>query len=218
MTGPIAGVMAIVPAAGESSRMGRPKLVLPVGHRSLIAGVIAALAQGGAERVFVVTPPDAATESAPLRSEIEAAGGEVVSTEIRPADMRASIEHGIEAIARLESQPATLLIVPGDSPGLTADLVRKVVTAAKQAPDAPVVPVVGGRRGHPLALPWALARTIRDLPPDLGVNALVRQHADRLVAIPTDDPGALADLDTPEDLAAWQARPQAPDTADLIRP
>ena len=50
-------IAAIVPAAGRSERMGRPKLILPIGGATVIARVVAALRQGGAEPVVVVAPP-----------------------------------------------------------------------------------------------------------------------------------------------------------------
>ena len=50
----MSGVAAIVPAAGLSTRMGRPKLLLPFGGEPLIVRVVNALRQGGAAPVVVV--------------------------------------------------------------------------------------------------------------------------------------------------------------------
>ncbi len=197
---------AIVPAAGLSVRMGRPKLLLPIGGRPLIARVVAALIEGGAGPVVVVAPP--ADPAAPWADEIAAladgAGALVVRPDSAPPDMRASVERGLDALAgRSGAPPPTVLIAPADSPGITPELVARVIAASAERPDALIVPAHRGRRGHPLALPWTIATAIRLLSPGLGINALVAGLADRLVEVDAHDPSALADLDTPDDYAAW---------------
>jgi molybdenum cofactor cytidylyltransferase len=199
-------IAALVPAAGESRRMGRPKLLLDIDGRTLIARVVAALSAGGAAPVVVVPPPAIVPGAAEVAAEATRAGAVVVVPDAQPPDMRASVEIGL-GVLELSALPiATVLLEPGDSPGLTPGLVGRVVAAAAARPDRIVVPTVAGKRGHPVALPWALARTITDLPPDLGVNTLLLQNPDRVEELPVDDLGAVADLDTPEDYRVWLDR------------
>lgn len=200
-------IAAIVPAAGESRRMGRPKLILPIEGRPLIARVVSAFREGGAFGVVVVSPPANAPGSLFLRQEAEAAGARVVVPETQPVDMRASIER---AIAELEQDPAVpraVLLAPADSPGLTPSLVKRLIEAHRRTPRLIVVPSVNGRRGHPIALPWLDALAIRALPPDRGVNALIAQRGALVVDLEVDDEGALDDLDTPEQYARWEKHP-----------
>jgi molybdenum cofactor cytidylyltransferase len=196
-------IVAIVPAAGESRRMGQPKLLLPVGGLTVIARVVSALRTGGVSRVVVVSPPHEAPEAAILQREAEDAGAEVVVPETRPPDMRASIEWGLAHLESAGPLPTTLLLAPADHPGLTPALAARVIERALDAPGAIVVPVADGRRGHPIALPWPLALAIKTLPPDAGVNALVRACEELVVEIDVDDPAALGDLDTPDDYRRW---------------
>src|SRR5688572_10852701 len=49
--------VALLPAAGASRRMGRPKLLLPVGGRPMVAGVVEALRGGGVGEIVLVTAP-----------------------------------------------------------------------------------------------------------------------------------------------------------------
>lgn len=60
-------------------------------------------------------------------------------------------------------------------------------------------PVWQGRRGHPVAFAATLWPDLAGLKGDEGARALLRRHG--VQALPTDDPGVLADVDTPEDLA-----------------
>jgi molybdenum cofactor cytidylyltransferase len=195
-------IAALVPAAGRSMRMGRPKLILPVGGVSLIARVVAALRAGGADRVVVVAPPGDAPGASRLIADAEGEGGEVVVLDRATADMRASFERGLNWLEQ-DPRPDGLLLCPGDSPGLSAALVARVVRGIQEHPDRIIIPTYEGKRGHPVALPWRLAAEVRCLPDGVGVNALMAAHADRVLTLDPGDPNALADMDTPEDYARW---------------
>jgi molybdenum cofactor cytidylyltransferase len=203
-------IAAIVPAAGRSKRMGRPKLILPVGGVSLIARVTTALRQGGADPVIVVVPPAWVPGAAELAAEAERAGANVVVAPQPPPHMRTSVELGLDRLAQVPPA-ATFLLAPGDSPGIDAHLVARVIARARAAPLSIVIPQARGRRGHPIALPWSLADEIRSLPDDVGINYLVARHAARVVTLEIDDPLALDDLDTPEDYRRWSAAAMALD-------
>lgn len=196
-------IAAVVPAAGASRRMGRPKLTLTVGGRSVIARVVSALIDGGASPVVVVVPPPEAPGAIELGREAALAGAEVVTPATQPADMRASFLFGLGFWDGRRDCPETVLLVPADSPGLCASLVSRVIRESREVRRAIVVPTVGGRRGHPIALPWALALGARDLPDGVGINALVANWEERVRELPTDDPAAVDDLDTPEDYRRW---------------
>jgi molybdenum cofactor cytidylyltransferase len=195
-------IAAIVPAAGQSLRMGRPKLILPVGGVPLIARVIAALKGGGAGRVIVIAGPADMPGALALIEAAKGQGAEVLVSPRPTADMRASIELGLEYLAQGPA-PAAVLLTPGDSPGLDAAAVARVIRQAAEHPGRIIVPRHDGRRGHPVLLPWSLASEIPGLPPGVGVNALLAAHPEAIVAFDADDPGILADLDTPADYRRW---------------
>jgi molybdenum cofactor cytidylyltransferase len=182
--------------------MGRPKLILPVGGVPLIVRVLAALRDGGVARVVVVAaPPDAPDDSALIEA-AEGQGAKVLVSPVPTADMRASVELGLEYLAQGKA-PEAILLTPGDSPGLHADIITQVIQRADNHPGRIVVPRHGGRRGHPVLLPWSLATQIPRLPAGVGVNALLAAHSDEIVAFDVADPGILADLDTPDDYRFW---------------
>jgi len=195
-------IVALVPAAGLSRRMGRPKLTLPVGGVPLIARVVAAFRAGGAGRVVVIAPPIGTPGASELVEAARDAGAELLIAPAPPPDMRASVELGL---GRLDEGPgpSAVLLAPGDSPGLDARSVSRVIRRAAGSPGRIIIPRHDGRRGHPLLLPWPMAREIWQLPPGVGVNALLARHADAVEFAETDDPGILADLDTPEDYRRW---------------
>lgn len=196
-------IAAIVPAAGLSVRMGTPKLTLDIGGESLIRRVVRAMICGGVDRVVVVAPPpgqDGAEAVARLAVE---AGADVVRLEAPTADMRATIERGLEALAESDP-PDAVLIAPGDSVGLVPGLVASVIGRFRENPGRIVVPTRAGKGGHPIGLPWAEARRIPDLPEGLGVNALIASRPDLIDRIEVPFVGHDADLDTPEDYRRWR--------------
>src|SRR5262249_24086080 len=150
--------------------------------RSMIARVVAALRDGGAAYVVVVSPPEGAPGEAELTAEAAQAGAALIITPyVQPPDMRSSVELAVRAMEAYQGPadlPQAVLLAPGDSPGLTPALVVRVILAARANPGRIVVPTVAGKRGHPVALPWAVAQEIRKLPEGVGVNALVARHAD----------------------------------------
>jgi molybdenum cofactor cytidylyltransferase len=189
--------------------MGRPKLTLPLGNgnQSVVALVVEALLSGGVDRVLCVVRPRENPESDRLAREVRDAGAEVLVRDPPPPDMRASVEHGIATLATEAIPPAGILLCPGDSPGITPSLVRRVIDEFANDPTMIVLPRSEGKRGHPAAIPWDLALKIRELPPGSGVNALHALHEPRRVFLPiAEGAAAFADLDTPQDYQAWKER------------
>jgi molybdenum cofactor cytidylyltransferase len=194
-------IAAVVPAAGRSSRMGRPKLLLDFEGESLIHRVVTALRVGGADRIVVVPPVDS-PEAAEIAAEASAAGAEVLIPESQPSEMRDSVELGL-AVLDAHPRPASVLLTPGDVPGLAPGLVARLLAVANDHPDRIVIPTHDGHHGHPIVLPWDVAIRVRDLPDDAGVDRLVDAHRDRLLEVNVSAPGAIDDLDTPEELERW---------------
>jgi len=228
-------IAAIVPGAGLSRRMGRPKLILPLADgRTVLSTVLSGLIRGGVECVILVTPPRDSPLAELMGREAVAINefsrfregeppGEplnpqarrephppdisrtvkVLVPEVQPEDMRASVELGLAALP-VDDPPTTLLLCPADSPGITAGLVARVLELALKEPEAIVIPTFQGKRGHPVAMPWSIAQEIPKLPEGVGVNALIKQHSGIIVEIVEEEPGAILDLDTPEDYRRWE--------------
>src|SRR5207244_5407504 len=117
-------LLALIPAAGHSTRMGRPKLALPLGGRTVLECIIDALKQAEAE-VLVILGPHVAELAAPARS----AGAIVLELPQATPHMRATVEAGLAHLeAQFHPDPAEpWLLSPADHPTLDPDLVRSLV-------------------------------------------------------------------------------------------
>jgi molybdenum cofactor cytidylyltransferase len=209
---------ALIPAGGHSTRMGRPKLTLPLGDRTVIEHVLAALREAAVDQVLVVIGSHV-PELAPLA----AAGGASVAVLPEPtADMRATVEHGLRWLAdHVHPRPEDAwLLVPADHPTLEAEAVRQLLRGREQYPSHSVwVPTFQGRRGHPALITWEHVPGIRSLPAGQGINAYLRQHAEETAEIPVESASVLCDLDLPEDYERLQQtlfrrEPRASDKGD----
>ena len=196
-------IHAVVPAAGASRRMGRPKLLLPWGSRgeTVVGAVVEALAAGGAGRVALVVGPPADEVAVELAAWGRRRGLTVAANPHPERGMLSSILCGVAALGGaddLRRRNTALLVTPADLPALAPSTVA-AVAAALRAGALLAVPLHRGRRGHPLGIASSLLPEIARLELAAGLRQLVARHADALVEVPVDDPGAVHDVDTPDD-------------------
>jgi molybdenum cofactor cytidylyltransferase len=197
-------IFAIVPACGHSKRMGRPKLSLPLGKRTVIEHVVTALHGGGVDHVLVVIGPHI-PELVPLV--IQAKAEPFVLPEATP-DMRTTVTHGLNWLAThfAPSSSDAWLLVPGDHPTLDPITVRTVCSAhhvLRPKPGA-VVPVCNGRRGHPVLIDWSLTPSLLSFPTDQGINSFLRSRDVETFEVAVTN-STLDDIDTPEDYQRMMA-------------
>jgi molybdenum cofactor cytidylyltransferase len=189
---------AVVPAAGKSVRMGRPKLALPLGDRTVLECVVSALRQAGVDHVLVVVGPHV-PQLAPLA---ESAGAHVLQLTEETPEMRATVEEGLRWLEeRFRPRPDDgWLLVPADHPTVDPSFVQLLVAERAAHPGKSiVVPTHGGRRGHPTLIDWKHVAAIRAQARGAGLNVYFRQQSAETLEVPAASPDVLFDLDTPED-------------------
>lgn len=202
-------VFAIVPAAGRSRRMGAPKLLLQLGGRTVIDTVLKSWIDSCVCETVVVARADDATLLARCRRH----DVHLIATESKPIDMRATLIIGLHDIMRrlAPSGDDAWMVAPADLPGLTTSLINAV--ASRYDPLAPriVVPCRGGRRGHPVLLPWSAAAPFCAAAGRSGLNEFLRrQPGAALNVIDVGAEPATVDLDTPLDLRHWLGEGMTP--------
>jgi len=188
-------VIGIVLAAGASSRMGRPKALLPIGTETFVSRVCRVLAEGGVDDVIVVVGP----ETSDVGLALERAGvlARIVENPERDQGQLTSLQVGLVAADRPGVEAVLVQLV--DAPLVAPSTVRAVLEAFRRT-RAPIVrPAFGARHGHPVIFARSIFDDLRTADPVVGARAVVRAHAARGVDVPVDDPGACQDIDTPED-------------------
>jgi len=194
-------VVGIVLAAGASSRMGRPKALLPIGDSLFVTRACTTLLEAGVDDLVVVAGP----EHEAIAGALAAAGlpARVVENRRRDEGQLSSVLAGLAVADRPGVEAVLVHLV--DVPLVRAGTVRAVMDAFSST-HAPVVrPVAGGRRGHPVLFARHVFDDLRRADPAVGAKAVVRVHAAEVCDVEVDDEGACRDVDTPEDYARLAA-------------
>lgn len=191
----------LILAAGASSRMApRDKLLEEIDGEPLLRLVARRAVETGAP-VIVVLPPDR-----PLRA--RALAGLALTTALAgdaARGMTASLRAGIAA---LPPDCPGVMVLPADLPGPTsADLARLLALFAADPRAILRATAEDGREGHPALFPADLFPALAGLSGDEGGRSVLQANRDRLRLVPLPGDRAVLDLDTPEDWAAFRARP-----------
>ena len=209
-------VAAVVLAAGQSSRMGQLKQVMPWGARGTVIGEVVQRLQrvAGLSEIVVVTGRDRAMVEACVAQALSVAQGPPASSAVAPrvsappvrtvfnpkfaeAEMARSVEAGLDA---LPEDTLAVLVVLGDQPQLRPEVIEALLQRWRETQAPVVAPFYQGQRGNPVLLDrsvWPLVRAL----PDSANPRQIFQAAGRLERLDVADDTILCDLDTPEDYA-----------------
>jgi molybdenum cofactor cytidylyltransferase len=190
-------IWAVILAAGESRRMGTQKLLLPFAGTTVVGAVVRAALASRAGRTLVVLGADRAA----VREETETLEIEFAVNENYPLGMLSSIQAGFKA---LPTDAEAAVVMLGDQPFLPAKVVDAVIEAYRTSGKGIVIPVFGGRRGHPVLVDMKYRDEVLGLDPAEGLRRLMRAHPGDIREVDVDDADILRDMDTPEDYRAAQ--------------
>lgn len=188
--------------------MGRPKLLLQVQGQTLIRRLINQLSSARLDAIDVLVRADDASLQEELRDTVARV---VISAET--ADMKESVRRLLCAVRgdRFPQADDGWLLVPADHPIVEDAVLTRLVEAWSQNGDQVVLPVHRGKRGHPVILPWALTDSLDAIPPDQGLNWLIRQSGVPVLEIECAEESVLWDVDTPAEFERIKAILEAAD-------
>lgn len=186
-------VSAVILAAGQSTRMGRPnKLLMEVGGDTILRRVIAA-----------ALPVVDALPLVVLGHEADAVAASIAGL---PVGLITNTDHasGQESSVRLglRNAPAEdlTLIILGDQPFLTSDDLSALIASHLASDgDRITVPVRGADRGNPVAIPAALRDRLLESEARLGCGGFTRKNPDLVHRFETERRGFFVDIDTAAD-------------------
>jgi molybdenum cofactor cytidylyltransferase len=181
-------IAAIVLAAGGSTRMGRDKATLRAGvdGSTFLDAIHSTLDAAGVGVVRVVVAPGR-----------ERADQDDVVNPDPAAGMLSSIHCGLRA---LPGELDAVIIWPVDHPLVAPATVVAMIDAFRTWTAPIVVPAYHGRRGHPVLFAARVLPELMAADRSQGARSVVHAHGDRFELL-VDDPGVLADIDTPADYA-----------------
>ncbi len=185
-------IAAVILAAGESRRMGEPKMLLPFRNSTIIRTVIQHALRANTDHVQVVLGADAEA----IRANIADQGVEHTVNKQYSKGMLSSVQAGIRSLPK---DTTAVMILLGDQPMISSGIMDRLIEQYRKSEKDIAIATAGGKRGHPMIfnaryipeiLSYGKEHTLRDLP---------GKHPGEVEELETEKQEILRDIDTPVD-------------------
>jgi molybdenum cofactor cytidylyltransferase len=190
---------AIILAAGQSKRMGRQKLLLPVGGKAMIAHIVDEILAGGAASIdqIIVVVSEKSADREPIVQSLAGRPVQFVDNPDPESEMLSSIRCGLRA---LPANCDGALVALGDQPTIDSELISQLTeTCAAQSNAKIIAPTFNGKRGHPLIVPSRFFTEILNNDLGDGLRGFLDAHIDDTLRMPHSNPDVVQDIDHPAD-------------------
>jgi molybdenum cofactor cytidylyltransferase len=186
-------IAGVILSAGESSRMGQPKALLPIASQTFIERIVGALRRAGLEKIIVVLGHHAEA----LRQSIAPLGVTILVNADYKQGQLSSLQTAVRHLWQDENCIGMLVHLV-DHPYIDAPLVNALIERFEASGKPIAVPRFHGKRGHPVIFARSLFNELLSAPQDQGAKAVVNAHRHETFEFETEDEGITVDIDTPE--------------------
>ncbi len=190
-------ISGILLAAGESRRMGSPKALLPYQGQTFIERICTAFLSAKVEELIVVL--GAYTEKLQPALPRHPALRTVVNPHYKRGQL-SSLTCGLKALSP-DSEAAVVNLV--DHPLVRAETIAALIAAFRTDPVPIIIAAHQGQRGHPVLFSRQVYGELLAAPLDKGAKVVVRKDPARVRQVLLNDPGIVADIDTPQEYRRW---------------
>ena len=164
-------IAAVVLAAGQSLRMGRPKPLLRFSDdRTFLGQIVSVLGRSRVDRITVVL----GAEADGILASIDLSGVDVV---INHDYRKGQLSSLIAALSRVPAEVEAVVLCLADNPFITPEIVDRLVGAFRETGKPIVVPVYDGKRGHPALFARTVFQELITAPADQGARHVLHEHA-----------------------------------------
>lgn len=185
-------VSAILLAAGESQRMGRPKQLLPFGSSSILGKTIDNLLSSRADEVIVVL----GTRAGAMKQVIAGRQVKVVVNPDYRKGMSASLIAGLE---RVDSKAQWVMVALADQPLIDKDTYNRLIEEALGCDMGIILPTYRSKRGNPVIFSIKYKDELLGLEGDLGGREILRKHPDDILEVAVGSEGVTIDINNLDD-------------------
>jgi len=185
-------ICAIILAAGESTRMGANKLLLPWNGRPMIRAIIENVMQAEFDQILVVLGAFR-DEILPIIQELPVI--HCYNSSYKQG-MLSSVQCGFRNLP--ESADAAMIFL-GDQPMISVAVIRILIKEYRKLKTGMLVPLYKGKRGHPVMIDKKYKNAIEKLDPAQGLRALFYRKNEDIQEVEVNEPSILKDIDTLKD-------------------
>lgn len=185
-------INAIVLAAGESTRMGKPKPLLRFGDRTFLEQIVAVLQEANVDRITVVLGAWAEA----IQQAVDLSNVAVV---INHDYRKGQLSSLLAGLATVPAKTDAILLCLVDSPFITADIVARVVATFQETRAPLVIPTFQGKRGHPSLFARSMFEALKQAPPEQGARQAVYTNEDKIVEVEIPERAVVIGVNTPQE-------------------
>ncbi len=185
-------IWAMILAAGESKRMGKPKLLLPYGEKTIIETVIDSVIRSKVEKILVVL----GANREKIEKKIQNFPLKIAANPNFRRGMLSSVQLGFQT---LPENAQAVLVFLGDQPSIPSAIINKIIDAYKETDKGIVLPVYKSERGHPVLIDMKYRDEVENLKSEFGLRALVYNRPEDILEIKVETPSILRDVDDESD-------------------
>jgi molybdenum cofactor cytidylyltransferase len=185
-------IAPVILAAGDSTRMGYPKALLPLANDSFLVRILKTARDAGLPRANIVLGKSAAI----IKPHIQDWDANVL---INPDPSRGQLSSIQIALSSLGLDMDAALIWPVDMPAVPQDVVRRLAELFINSGALITFPLYGDERGHPAIFHRSLFGEFMDAPLTVGPKNILMRHQQETSVLAVQDSAAVKDIDTPSD-------------------
>ena len=182
-------ITGIVLSAGESRRMGKPKLLLTLGEQTILEQTIDNFLKSKLNEVIVVVG-DKAKEMSRL---IASRPVKIAVNPIYRQGMSTSIAAGLSLTS---DKTQAVMLALADQPFIDTQTINHLIEAFCTSHKGIAIPVYQGRRGHPVIFAIKYKEALLSLTGDIGGRHIIDQHPDDILEVAVNCEGINIDIDT----------------------
>ncbi|MBT8282187.1 MAG: nucleotidyltransferase family protein [Muriicola sp.] len=186
-------IATIILAAGSSSRMGKPKQLLPWGNTTLLGHSIQQAKNSSADEVLVVLGAQADL----IKKKVDPFNPEVIINKDWQKGLGGSIGTGVSHLLSQEQQPDAILIMLADQPLITSAYLDEIITHYHKGSGDIICTEYGSKSGVPAIFDKKYFSDLQNLEGDNGAGKLIAKH--HKTSLSLNAGYKVKDLDTPED-------------------
>ena len=186
--------IAIILAAGSSSRMGKPKQFLKIDNETLIQKAANVALDAGASETIVV----AGLDEDMIKAELHRSTIQVIVNPHSELGMSGSLKFGVGFVMKNHTDSDVIVIMVCDQPLLTSIHLKKMIEMHKTSKSPIVTSFYSGGNGVPVLFHRSMFETLLTIKDQQGAKNIIEQNSSLVKSV--DFPEGAIDLDTPEDL------------------
>jgi molybdenum cofactor cytidylyltransferase len=191
----------LVLAAGASSRMGKPKQLLPVLDETLLGRVLNESLKSDLDKVVLVLGHQAEEIQAAIEESLEHPKLLVIVNRRYEEGISSSVRAGLSVI---EGSHSHVMVILADMPHIDANLIN-ILLRQYRTSGLPIGAVkIKNRRSHPVIFSRKMYPELHRLKGDRGARDLFQRCRDKVILVEPEGVYDDRDIDTPEDYASFQ--------------